>query len=217
MKKFIAATALLVFGFGSAVHADDAKSDADNMVKVDRAAFKETFVNPDVDLKQYTKIMIADGEYEFRDVKKTPRMSSTFRNNTSEFWVSDSDKEKAQAMINDTFDDEFAKIKNFEIVTEPGPGVLILHGGLYDIVSHVPPEPMGAGESYISKVATATISLEAVDAVTGEVVFNASERSKIERGGRDMIAANSVTVRAEVRRWARRNAAKLVKALDSIH
>jgi len=217
MKKIIATTALVVLGMGSAAYADDAKAGADNLVKVDRAAFKETYVNPDADLKKYTKIMIAESEYDFREVKKTPRNSSAFRSNTTDFWVNESDREKAENMINDVFDEEIAKIRNFEIVTEPGPDVLVLHGGLYDIVSHVPPPMVGAGESYIRSIATVTISIEATDAETGEVIFNASERSNIEPRGRELVAANSVFVRSEIRRWSRSKAAKLVKALDSIH
>jgi len=95
--------------------------------------------------------------------------------------------------------------------------MLILHGELYDIVSHVPPEMTGPGESYIRTIATVTISIEDTDAETGEVIFNASEGSKIEPRGREMVAANSVFVRSEIRRWTRSNATKLVKALDSIH
>lgn len=209
-------TALVFLGLGSAAYADDEKTGADNLVKVDRAAFKETYVNPKVDLKKYSKIMIAEGEYDFREVKKTPRNSSALRSNTTEFWVKESDRVKAENMINDVFDEEIAKIKNFEIVSEPGPDVLVLHGGLYDIVSHVPPPMVGAGQTYIRSIATVTISIEATDAETGEVIFNASERSNIEPRGRDLVEANSVFLRSEVRRWARSKAAKLVKALDSI-
>lgn len=216
MKKIIATTALVILGLSSATYADDKAKGADNLVKADGGVFKETFVNPDADLSKYTKLMFAEGTYEFRDVKKTHRMASSMRSGKSEFWVSESDREKAQTMINDVFDSEIANIKNFEIVDKAGPDVLVLHGGLYDIVSHIPPEMTGSGRTYVRSVATVTIALEAWDSVSGDVVFNTSERSKIEPRGRDAIEANSVMIRAEVRRWARRAASKMVEGLDGL-
>jgi hypothetical protein len=216
MTKTIAITALVILGLSSATYADDTAESAGNLVKADGGVFKETFVNPDVDVSQFTKIMFAEGTFEFREVKKTHRMSSSMSSGKSEFWISESDREKAQIMISDVFDSEIANIKNFEIVDEAGPGVLVLHGGLYDIVSHIPPEMIGSGSTYVRSVATVTIALEAWDSVTGEVVFNTSERSKIEPRGQGGIDANSVMIRAEVRRWARRAAAKMVKGLDGL-
>ena len=37
-----------------------------------------------------------------------------------------------------------------EIASEPGPDVLVLQGMLFDIVSRVPPQPVGAGEIYVA-------------------------------------------------------------------
>lgn len=217
MKKIIATTVLVILGLSSVAYADNASADSNELVKVSKGVFKETWVNPTADLTKYTKIMIADGEFEFRDVKKGPSLSGYSRSSQNDFWVSDKDKARATEMISEVFGQEIAKTKSFEIVNTAGPDVLVLRGGLKDIVSHVPPQMMGPGESYISKIGTATVVIEAVDSTTGEVIFNASERSKIQRGFNDLVEANSVQVNAEIRRWTRKVASKLVKGLDSIH
>jgi hypothetical protein len=217
MKNIIPTTALIILGLSSVAYSDDSYVATDGLLKVNKGVLKETWISPDADLTKYTKIMLAEGEFEFRDVKKGPRFSNSIRSHQSDFWVSDKDKARATEMISAVFGESVAKSKTFEIVDTAGPDVLEIRGGLIDIVSHVPPPRMGAGETYITKIATATVVLQAVDSTTGDVLVSASERSRIERPGRDMIGANNVEVNAEVKRWARRIATKLVKGLDDIH
>ncbi len=72
---------------------------------------------------------------------------------------------------------------------------------------------MGRGEIYLSSVGEATLVLEAVDSLTGEVIYRAAERRTAGRAGTTLMLSNTVTTWAEVRRWATR----LREGLDSIH
>lgn len=201
---------------GSAAFAHD-EATWDGLVKTKNSVFRNAWVDPDIDWTVYDKVMLVPAEFQFRAVKKGPKFSSMRLSNKREFWISDSDKEKLVETVTGIFDEQLAQSKHFEVVTEPGPDVLILQGGLLDIVSQTPPEFIGSSEIYLSSVGEATLVLQISDSLSGEVIYRAVDRKKIKRPGNDMISANRVTTWAEVRRWAGRWATTLVDGLDSIH
>jgi len=215
MKNIIVISSVLMLALSTIGYAGELQPDSSRLVKVNKGAFKDTWVNPDVELDKFDKVMIVGSDFEFREVKKSPRMSGSYKHNQSDFWVDEKDRLRAQETISSGFGERMAK--SFEIVDEAGPGVLVVHGRLSDIVSNVPPKMIGAGNNYISKIGSATIELEARDSLTGEIIFQASERSEIEPRGRRMMESNSVLVNAELRRWSQRVAAKLVKGLESVN
>jgi len=45
--------------------------------------------------------------------------------------------------LREAFLKELGNVERFEIVTEPGPDVLMIKGAMLDVVSRVPPEPLG--------------------------------------------------------------------------
>ena len=140
------------------------------------------------------------------------------RSNESEFWLSDDKKASLTEIVSAAFRGELEKSKNFTIADGPGPDVLIIVGGLHDIVSRVPPDMVGRGEIYLSSVGEATLVLEARDSLSGETIYRAVDRRSAEQaGGQAVIVSNTVTTKAEVRRLARRWATRLREGLDSIH
>lgn len=215
MKKLLIAIVVTTLSLGSAAFAQN-DANWDGLVKTNASVFRHAWAAPDVDFTKYNKIMIAPPEFDFREVKKRPNMHG-LRGNQSEFYIEERDREKLIEQVSKVFDDELAKTQNFEFVTEPGDDVLILQGGLVDIVSHTPPEMIGAGESYVASFGDATLVLQAVDSTSGELLFRAVERKRIERPGRYLVEANRVTTWSEVRRWARRWATRLRTDLDSVH
>ncbi len=96
----------------------------------------------------------------------------------------------------------------------PDQDVLVIRGGLHDIVSNVPPDIIGRGDIYLSSVGEITLILEAVDSMSDEVIFRAVERRALDRSGG--MRSSSVTTTAEVRRVLRRWATTLRDGLDSI-
>jgi len=200
----------------------EAELSFDGLAPINNSRFSHAWIDPDVDLKQYTKILPGDAEFEFRAVKKTPRTTGMRRSssNTREFYIADEDKQKLVDMVTEVFNEEVAKSEKFTIVDERGPDVLILVGGLHDIVSNVPPDLVGAGEIYLSSVGEATLVLELRDSLSGETIYRAVDRRRAEQAGSGMssaILSNSVTTWAEVRRLSRRWATRLREGLDSIH
>ena len=198
----------------------DAETSFDGLVKIDNSRFSNAWADPDVDFASYDKILIGNAEFEFRAVKDRSSTSTPGRSKQREFWISDEDKQKLVDTVTAIFLEELQNSRNFTIVEEAGPDVLIIVGGLHDIVSRVPPDTVGRSEVFLTSVGEATLVLEARDSLSGETLYRATDRSSIEPMGGGMnnpIRSNSVTTWAEVRRWARGWASRLVDGLDSIH
>ena len=195
----------------------DAERTFDGLVRVDNSRFQNAWADPEVDFSQYSKVMPGGARFEFRAVSKTAGRTTLSRGSQSEFWISEANRDKLVDTVSGVFNEEISKAQGWESAEEAGPDVLILRGALLDIVSFVPPEMIGRGEVYLSSVGQATLVVEGIDSMSGEVVFRAVDRRSIESGGDTMTRANTVSTWAEVRRWARRYATRLREGLESIH
>lgn len=194
----------------------DAETTYDGLVRIDNSRFRMAWADPDIDFSQYNKIMPGGAFFEFRAVKKTPAATSQRRTNESEFYIDEASRERLEEEVSTIFDEELSKTTRFEVTDKPGPDVLIIRGGLHDIISRVPPEFVGRSEIYLRSVGEATIIIEGVDSQSGEVIFRAVERRSAERPGGDMMLMSPVTTWAEVRRLARRWASTLRDGLDAV-
>ncbi len=197
----------------------DAEVTFDGLHRIDNSIFAAAWADPDIDFSRYNKVMPGGAFFEFRAVKRTTG-TTTGRNvaGRNEFYIDDKDRERLETEVSNIFQEELAKSTRFQITEEKGEDVLILRGGLHDIVSRVPPQMMGRGEIYLSSVGEATLVLEIADSMSSETIFRAIERRAAQRPGGTAIAAgsNSVTTWAEVRRLARRWATTLRDGLDSV-
>ena len=187
----------------------------DGLAQVEAGEFKLVYVDPDVDFSVYSKFIAGPATFQFRAVKKSSSISAR-RFNQTEFWMSDKDKQKLADVVSSTFADELSKSEIFTEVDEPGPDTLIIRGALHDIVCQVPPDMIGRSEIWLSSVAEATLIIEALDSLSGEVIYRAIERRAAQRPGRQMMMANTVTSWAEIRRLARLWAVRLREAMDSV-
>ena len=137
-----------------------------------------------------------------------------------EFGISDSDRQKFEEVVSEVFVSEIQKSKNLTLVDDISPGTLILRGAMLDIISRVPPDTIGRSDVYLSTIGEATLVIELIDAVSGEVAAVVAERRAITPPGGRQIDINfstpttSVTVIADVKRWSRSLATKLRKELD---
>ena len=185
---------------------------------VKRAKFRNTYVNTDADFSQYNKLFLGEAFFDYRDVGEAQRYRSNIHTTShkSLFGIPESERQKFEETIDEAFMKEFENAKNFTIVEELGPNTMILRGAVVDIVSRVPPELIGRSELYLATVGEATLVMEFLDGQTGEVLARIAERRSIGRGQIDMatMPANSVTIWAEVRRWAGSAARRLRAELD---
>jgi len=220
MKKiFLTFAAMAIAGCSSAPptiqQGPDAEVSFDGLHLVDNSAFRQAWADPDIDFSVYNKIMPGGAFFEFRAVRRTSG-SQRARSSDREFYIDEDARARLEEEVTAIFNEELASSTRFTIVDEPGPDVLIIRGGLHDIVSFVPPEPIGRGEIWLSSVGEITLLLEVVDSLSGEVIARAVERRAAQRGGGQAIQANRVTTWAELRRLARRWATTLRDGLDAI-
>lgn len=192
---------------------------APDLEKVKRAKFRETYVNTEAEFIRYNKLYLGDAFFDYRDVGEPQRYRSYISNSSkSYFGIAEQDRQKFEDIVDEAFMKELGKAKNFEITDTIDDRTIIMRGAVVDIVSRVPPEFVGRSEVYLATVGEATLVLEFLDGRTGDVLARVAERRAIGRpGGQiDMMSmpTNSVTVWADVRRWAGSAARRLRAELD---
>jgi hypothetical protein len=218
-NSFLVISVLIIAGCSSTPPAaiqegPNAEVSFDGLHAIDNSIFKLAWADPDIDFSKYDKIMPGGAFLEFRAVKKVSTTRATSA--SSEFYIDDRNRERLKEETTTIFREELANSNRFTMVEESGPDVLIIRGGLHDIVSFVRPESIGRNEIYLSAVGEITLILEVVDSRSNEVIFRAVERRVAQRPGGQAIRSTSVTNWAEVRRLLRRWATTLREGLDAI-
>ena len=75
----------------------------DGLAPISNARFTNAWIDPDVDLAGYDKIMAGGAEFEFRAVKKSSGTSSMRRSGETEFWISDKNRQKLIDTVGEVF------------------------------------------------------------------------------------------------------------------
>jgi len=192
----------------------DAEVSHDGLYKVDNSRMKLAWVKPDADLSGYNKVRLVGGGVEYRTVKGA---SGTVRANSSrtDFPMSEDVRNRFEKLVGEVFRDEMGKSKYYTLVEKDGPDVLEIKGALIDVVSNVPPDMIGRGDYYLSKIGEATLLLEIRDSESNEIIARAADRSAIQPVM--AVRSNRVTNTSEVRREIRKWAVILREALDRFH
>ncbi len=192
----------------------DAELSFDGLHKVDNSQADVAWARPDFDISGYTKIWLVGAGIEYRQVKDRGR-STMARSQGGPYFIDDKSRAKFEELVGTVFREEFEKIEKYELVDGPGPDVLMVRGGLLDVTSYVPPDPIG-GRSfiYLSSVGEATLVLELRDSETGTILARSIDRRAAETVGGTFTRSNSVTNSAEARRLIRRWATRLREGLD---
>lgn len=193
----------------------DAEITHDGLYRVDKTVMDAAWVKPDLDLTPYKKLLIGAAGMSFKPVDDEGQRWWPGRSDQTEFPISEENKVRLQEEMGKAFLEELADLRRYEIVGEPGEGVLLLAVALIDVVSSVPPvdECIGRCDVYLSSVGEATLVLELRDSVTNEVLARAADRRAAEQQGWP-IEANSVTVWPEVERLAHAWGKQVRKRLD---
>lgn len=190
----------------------DAEVSFDGLHKVDNSGAGLAWARPDFDISGYTKIWLVGAGIEYRQVKDRGRMA--MRSGSGPYFIDDKSRAKFEKNVTDVFAEELATTKRFELVDGPGPDVLMVRGGLLDVISYVPPETVGLSEVYLRSVGEATLVLELRDSETGTILARSIERRAAESAGGSLQFSSTVTNSAEARRLIRRWAMQLREALD---
>ncbi len=191
----------------------DAVVTFDGLHKVKGSRADEAWARPGLDLSGYSKIKLQSAGIEYRPGGEK-RRSWRARTGGETYEVTESQKERLRTILAEAFRDELGKSDRFTLVNESGPDVLLIRGALLDVVSYVPPEPIGRVDIYLRSVGEATLVLEIRDSITDAILVRVVDRKAAEDIGGRLQESNRVTNTAEVRRLAKRWASALRKRLD---
>ena len=171
----------------------------DGLRRVENSRASAAWVRPGMDLSRYTKVRLEGAGMSFRPVTRTGR-------GAREFPITEDQKLRIRDILVEVFTDELKKSTRFELVEDPGPDVLTVWGGLYDVVSNVPPDPRSGDRIFIEQVGEATLVLELRDSESGATLARAVDRRAAGRAAgtmqRSTPASNWGDVRQAARRWA---------------
>ena len=185
---------------------DTAEMSFDGLYPVKGGTADAAWARPDVDLSAYSKVMLQGVGIEYRPGGETGRFFKPSRS-SDHYALTDQQKRRFESMLVDIFREELGRSEHYEIVEEAGPDVLLIKGGLLDVVSFVPPEPVGRSEVYLSRVGEATLVLELRDSESEAILARAVDRRVAEDRAAGFTksnrAANSAEVRSVLRFWAR--------------
>ncbi len=198
---------------------EDAEVTFDGLTRMEGTIMDAVWALTDIDLTAYSKVMFEGIGVEYREVSGpySGRAGSTTarRRSQSEFRLHPDTRALFEEEIAGAFREEMARSEVFEIVEEAGPDVLLVRGGLLDVVSRVPPETIGRSRIFIDSIGEATLILEIRSSVSHSIYARAVDR-RAAQSGATMTESNRVTNRAEVRRLGRRWGRMLRDGLDTL-
>jgi len=193
----------------------DAEVTFDGLVRVQKSVADAAWVKPTLDLTPYKKLMVVSQGVAFRKLEPVSEFQAR---NETEFPVKEENKERLSRELKTAFETELKKLERYEIVSSPGPDVLLLVGAVIDVVSNIPPDiesaRYGRGGVYLTSVGDATLVIELRDSQSGEILARAADRRAAESPF--AFEVNSVTAWSEVRRLASYWASLLRRRLEEI-
>ncbi len=193
---------------------EDAEFTFDGLVKYDNTRVDAAWAATDFDLSGYINMKLVGLGIEYREVKNRGSTSAA-RSSSGPFFIDDKARAQFETLVKDIFTEELGKSNRFQVVDEPGPQTIIVAGGLLNVTSYVPPDPIGGRSNiYLSRVGEATLVLEIRDSETNTVLARAVDRRAAETIGGTFTRSNSVTNSAEARRLIRYWGNLLREALD---
>lgn len=183
----------------------------DGLHRVDNSRSQVVYVKPNIDLSQYDKLMLVGLGIQYREVDPLNR----YKRGADEFPLSEDQKASINEVVRETMIEEIGKSESFELVTKPGPGVLLIRIGLSDVVSRVPPNNAARTDYYLTNIGEALLVMEYSDSTTNEVLARVADRQVIEP---DIITrSNAATNRSELQRLIRKWGKRIRDGLDELH
>ena len=216
MKSIMATLALACLAWfvtsTGALAEDSAEPRFDGLVPVKDARVAMAYVDPDADFTVFKRVAILDPYVSFRSNWRRDQNRSRSRN------IRAADIERIQTHAAAIFRDVFVErleAAGFHITEEAGDDVLVLRPAIIDLDITAPDiRTTGRSRTYTATNGAATLYIELMDSVTGDLLGRAADRQAARRAGGMMSWNNRVTNTAEARIMFGRWADKLVEFLE---
>jgi hypothetical protein len=186
----------------------------DGLTRVESKRADAVYVRPDASITGYTKIALVEPHISFR---KNWQSDQSFRNR-----VTDEDMaemiEFGKRLLSEEFIKELQK-GGYEVVTEPGPDVLVVKPAIIDLDIFAPDPGNTSGiwvTTYSDGSGRATLWLELYDSVTMQLLVRAYDTKSNENDGFNWRIPKTQASNIRDARFAFQDWAKmLVKGLDA--
>ena len=219
LRKTVAVI-LLTAVVSFAIAQDDSDVSYDGLIRVDNSKVDEAYVEPGLDLSEYTSVLIDPVTVTY---KRTPRQSSSMSRGSSRsanFALSDNQMNEFTQMFQDEFIGAMSAGDDWHIVDAAAPDVLRVHAALIDLVVKVPTRTTaGRSDQFVTEFGEVTLAVELRDSQSGDILARAVDRQVLRPIGASTSRprrATSTGARAEVRRTFRRWADLLRSGLDDV-
>jgi hypothetical protein len=136
------------------------------LVKLEDTRLAVVYSVPGLDLKSYSSVLVKPINVEYQ------------RGNANMYRFSKSDLKKLNDYALEAFNRRLSADGRYKVVTQPGPGTLVVQAKLKDVWLAFSKNAGGAGRSYTMGEYAIQMTLEAelIDAETGEVLVIAADR-----------------------------------------
>lgn len=192
----------------SAIAAEPPATTPDGLERVKDSKLDLVYRRPGVDMTGYTKLMLDPVEVAFKK-----QWTQDFRR------VSSHDRERIRTELakefHDIFVEELETKGGYRIVDEPGPDVLRVTAGIFDLYINAP-DTMSAGRSrsYALSTGEATLGAELADSESGAVIARAADHVRARESATMQWITRSQN-RADARKMLRKWATALREGLDA--
>ncbi len=178
----------------------DAEVTEDGLHRVDQSIMDATWVRPDLDLSDYTRIFFLPTTVEFREIRDGARVAR-IGDSASYFDIDEGRQVRFRERWAQVLYEDLSEVETYEMFDTVGRDVLLIQGRLIDVASGVPPDAAASVATTILYPWEAAIVLELRDSMSDEVLSRTVDRRRME-GLIDAAAVEALTV-TMLRRWSR--------------
>lgn len=204
MQKLFAAILLCFLTTTALAQDEDVNTTFDGLQRVEGARVGVAYIDPTADFSEFRRVAILDPLVAFRSNWQRDQNRSRSRN------INSRDMERMKADMQSLFRDVFTQrleAAGFQIVNEADYDVLVLRPAIIDLdITSPDVRQAGRSRTYSASGGAATLYIQLVDSVSGDIIGRAADRRAARSAGGQIGWTNRVTNTADARRtmgvWA---------------
>lgn len=186
----------------------------DGLYPVENVSISGVWARPDIDLAGYHRILLRGAGIQYRPLHDSAAAAAS-PDGPAAFPLTEDQKARLEEIFRNAFGQELARSERFRLADAPAPDVLVIRGGLLDVVSRTPPSSLAGSDVYLESVGTATLLIELIDSQSGAVLLRAIDRREVPRSASSGSEAPASSWQ-EVERLAQEWAERLREELDNL-
>lgn len=180
-----------------------AQISSEGLVRVENSRVDDAFMNPDVDFKRFTGIMI--DPLDVSDVKIIQPDTSAYATRSKKWELTDEDRKYLQDTYILKMDDYVIQRGGYKPIDEPAANVLRLKVALIQIAPSAakPKDTVGRSTTFTSNAGAISVAGVLFDSGTGQVIARfADTREATDRWQRNLESNNKAEIRRVFDFWA---------------